>query len=166
MTGVILGILSDTHGRAATAAAAVERLTALGCGHFLHCGDVGDDVLDLLPAGRSTFVFGNCDFDPTLLRCQADALGVECLETGGTLTLDGVGVAVTHGDDRQKVRELLADPAVRYLFTGHTHVTHDRREGRVRWINPGALHRAARKTVATLDLKTDELKYYEIAPAT
>jgi putative phosphoesterase len=164
MAGVILGILSDTHGRIATAAAAVERLTALGCDHFLHCGDVGDGVLDLLPAGRSTFVFGNCDFEHTSLRCVADEFDIACLGGGGVLTFDDVGVAVTHGDDRQKVRELLADPAVRYLFTGHTHVPHDRREGRVRWINPGALHRAARKTVATLDLATDELTYHEIAP--
>jgi hypothetical protein len=36
----------------------------------------------------------------------------------------------------------------------------DRRNGRVRVINPGALYRASPKTVATLDLKADELRYH------
>lgn len=162
MSHVILGILSDTHGRVATAAAAIDRLTALGCDHFVHCGDLGDGVVPLMPPGRSTVVFGNNDWDHAGITREAAEHDVVCLAGGGILTLDGIGLAVTHGDDNRLLREFLADPSVRYLFTGHTHVAHDRRQGHVRWINPGALHRAARKTVAALDLATDELTYYEI----
>lgn len=158
-----LGLLSDTHGRVDTAQIAIGRLRSLGAEFLIHCGDVGDGVALLLPADRSALVVGNCDFDADSLRIEAEANGARFLSTGGTIDLDGVTVAVTHGDDPRRVRELLATANVRYLFTGHTHVAHDRREGGVRWINPGALHRAARKTVATLDLATDELVYHTIA---
>ena len=161
---MILGILSDTHGRIAIARAAIDRLKWVGCEHFIHCGDLGDGIVGLLPAGRSTFVFGNCDFDLSSLRSEADAFGVRCLASGGVIGLGGIGVAVTHGDDSRQVSELLAGPSVRYLFTGHTHVAHDRREGRVRWINPGALQRSTRKSVATLDLVSDQLTFHDIAP--
>jgi predicted phosphodiesterase len=55
---------------------------------------------------------------------------------------------------------LIAEPD--YLFTGHTHVAHDRYEGKTRLINPGALTRASRFTVALLNLETDELTSLEI----
>jgi predicted phosphodiesterase len=45
------------------------------------------------------------------------------------------------------------------LLQGHTHVRADERVGTVRVINPGALHRAAQKTVATLDTETGEVKF-------
>ena len=35
----------------------------------------------------------------------------------------------------------------------------DSRQGRVRVINPGALYRAARKTVAVLDTVADDLRF-------
>jgi putative phosphoesterase len=162
---VILGVLSDTHGRASTAAAGLERLRQLGADYVLHCGDVGDGVLPLLPAGASAFVIGNTDYDPEAMAAEAELFDVRALGIGATLDVGGVTIAVTHGDDPRRLRELLVNPRVKYLFTGHSHVAHDRREGAVRWINPGALHRAARKTVATLDLTTDELRYHEIRDA-
>ena len=48
------------------------------------------------------------------------------------------------------------------MIHGHTHRQADRREGRTRIINPGALHRAATKTVAILDTVEDELHFLEI----
>jgi predicted phosphodiesterase len=42
-----------------------------------------------------------------------------------------------------------------YLLFGHSHEVADYREGPTRWINPGALHRAAEWTVGLLDLAND-----------
>jgi hypothetical protein len=51
------------------------------------------------------------------------------------------------------------DGQLDYLFTGHTHVRMDKRIGRTRLINPGALGgtRKQSRSVAILDLDTDEL---------
>jgi predicted phosphodiesterase len=57
------------------------------------------------------------------------------------------------------VKRILAEQRDDYLLLGHSHVKSDHRQGRIRVINPGALHRASPKTVATLDTSSDELKF-------
>ena len=162
-----LGILSDTHGRAAIAREAVQKLTAAGATAFVHCGDVGDDqggeaVLDALAGLDACFVFGNNDWHHDDLRRYAEAIGVVCLDAAGTIEKGGRRIAVTHGDDARLVARLTTPQnAADYLLTGHSHVRHDRRVGAVRWINPGALYRATVKSVAVLDLATDALEWIE-----
>ena len=159
---MLIGILSDTHGRIGAAAAGIEALKAKGCEYFIHCGDVGScDVLDCLAGLAAGFVFGNTDFDREELRRYSADIGVRCLETGDVLELDGKKLAVTHGDEVQILRRLLAGEPD-YLLTGHTHVARDVKQGSTRWINPGALHRAAVKSVAVLDLEKDEVEFLEI----
>ena len=161
---MIVGILSDTHGKADAAARGIELLLAAGAEYLLHCGDVGgESVLDTLSTLPAAFVFGNNDYDHRDLADYASAIGVCCLGIDGTLELDGKTIAVTHGDVPRLIsRYTAADAAVDYLLTGHSHVPHDRRVGRVRWINPGALYRATPKTVATLDLATDTLAVLDV----
>lgn len=158
---MLVGILSDTHGRSETARRAIALLTDRGCDFLLHAGDVGDDVIQLLPAGKSAFVFGNNDYDVAEMRTLAAERDVSCLGHGGVVELEGKTIAVCHGDHARVINGFLA-AGVDYLFTGHTHTRHDRREGRTRWINPGALHRAAIKSVATLDLSADVLAFHEL----
>ena len=70
-------------------------------------------------------------------------------------------IAVYHGHEpgfRQAPQALEVD----YILHGHTHTQSDHRVGSVRVINPGALHRAAPCTVATLDLRSDALTVHEI----
>ena len=155
---MIVGILSDTHGRADMAAAAVELLLRHGAESFVHCGDVGSlAVLDALAGQRATFVFGNNDWDRAEMEAYAADLGLACGGTEGKLALGTKLGVVTHGDDGSVVRRVLQAQRVDYLFVGHSHVVSDERVGRVRVINPGALYRAARKTVAVLDTETDQL---------
>lgn len=161
---MILGILSDTHGDAGIAAVAVRLLLEHGAEFLIHCGDVcGEDVLDALAGVPSAFVFGNNDYDRVAMRLYGDAIGVRCLGDEGVLDLGGKTVAVTHGDNARTVARLAAPAAgVDYLLTGHSHQRHDRRPGRVRLINPGALYRAAVKSAAVLDLATDTLTFLDV----
>ncbi|MGH7180008.1 MAG: YfcE family phosphodiesterase [Tepidisphaeraceae bacterium] len=160
---MILGILSDTHGRTEAARAGIEILRAGGAERLVHCGDVGSEpIIDLLAGANAAFVWGNTDDDRDELARYAQRLGVQCLGRFGELDLDGKLIAVTHGDNPQLVREILHEQKHDYLLTGHTHVCADQRTGRVRAINPGALHRAAVKTVALLDLRTDALRFLPV----
>jgi hypothetical protein len=75
----------------------------------------------------------------------------------GEIEIAGRRIAVTHGDSVAMLRRLaVAGPD--YLLSGHTHRPSDERRGSTRWINPGALHRSASWTVATLDLDRDRLR--------
>ena len=146
-----IGILSDTHDQVARTRAAVRLLVDAGAEVLIHCGDITipDVVYELAPL-PSYFVFGNCDFDLEELRQAIAAIGGTCLERGGLIELGDSRVAATHGDSARELERLEAD-LPDYLFSGHTHKALDVQRGPTRFINPGALHRAASWTVALLD---------------
>ncbi len=163
---MIIGLLSDTHDQLAAACAGVRTLRANGAEYLLHAGDVGgEQIIDLLAEGPAAFVWGNNDLSRTSLAEYARHLSVKCLDDFGEVELDGKKIALTHGDHEKAVRRILDEQQHDYLITGHTHVRHDRRVGRVRWINPGALYRAGVKTVALLDTASDLLRSVSVHTA-
>jgi putative phosphoesterase len=156
---MIVGLLSDTHDKLPAAKAAVQALLANGAQYLLHAGDIGgEQIIDLLAGTPSAFVWGNNDLRVTSLATYASDVGVTCLDAMGEVEIDGKKFILTHGDHDKTVRQILADQQHDYLITGHTHARHDRRVGRVRWINPGAMHRVGIRTVALLDTATDSLR--------
>lgn len=172
---MILGILSDTHGSDARAARAVALLQRIGAEALLHCGDVGSQgVLDALACLPAWFVWGNTDHDSADLARYARSIGLTPpVETPLRIELAGRRVALLHGHELIAGRiyqsllrgdvegfQRLAD--CDYLVHGHTHVPIDRRFGRVRIINPGALQRARTYTVATLDLAQDRVEHWVV----
>lgn len=160
---MILGILSDTHDRAGAMKAAVAALRDAGAEYFIHCGDVGSPaMLDHLAGLPAAFVWGNTDWDRMALSRYAEAIGVQCFGAFGELELAGKRIALLHGDDARLKQKILDEQLHDYLLHGHTHIREDARVGRTRIINPGALHRAAVKTVATLNVATDELRFIDI----
>ncbi len=141
----------------------MARFDKFGVGHVIHCGDVGvTEVFDELVGRPCTFVWGNMDFPDSGLVAYLQTVGIHPPdEIPVRLTLDGKTFAVFHGHEHgfdHAVDTLDVD----YILHGHTHVPRDIRCGRTRIINPGALHRARRKTVATLDTETEELTFHEI----
>jgi uncharacterized protein len=160
----LLGILSDTHDNVTAAAAGIATLRAAGAQFLIHCGDVGgEQILDLLAGIPSVFVWGNNDFDRPSLKRYALGLGIQCGDDFASLEFAGKKIAVTHGDNLKLLRQAAeGDSHYDYIFIGHSHIPADQRLGRTRIINPGALHRAAKKTVAMLDLKTDIVKFLTV----
>jgi uncharacterized protein len=162
-----LGLLSDTHGHVAAAKSAIDVLLMNGAEVLIHCGDVGDfsrdfkPILDLLAGHETYFVYGNNDLQRPAMDAYAIALGLHCLGVGGEITLDNKRIYLTHGDRPNRITAALDTPGLDYLFTGHSHVPHDRRVNGVRHINPGALFRCGKKTVATLDTESDTLTYHD-----
>ena len=160
---MLIGILSDTHDRIDNAIAGINLLTQAGAEFLIHCGDVGGEhILDQLAGHRSALVWGNNDWDRRGLTRYAEALEIQVLPNLGELELDGKRFAVTHGDDPKLVRAVIGRQQHDYLLVGHSHVKHDERFGKVRLINPGALHRAAEKSVALLDTSNDTLKFLRL----
>jgi len=160
---VIIGILSDTHDRADWMAAGLRILQEHAAEFFIHCGDIGgEECIDLLAGLPSAFVFGNTDFDRAGLARYAASIEVACYGNFASLELGGKKIAVIHGDDYKLKQRLLAAADHDYLLQGHTHVRADERIGGTRIINPGALHRAAIKTVVTLDTAADTVTPFEV----
>jgi len=157
---MIIGIMSDSHGDADAVRRAVALLEREGVQAMFHCGDVGGEaVLDELAGHRAYFVWGNCDDTSLAMRRYAETLGLTVPASPPLrIELAGKRIAVYHGHERG-FNAAFSDPAIDYLFFGHSHVYEDRRVNKLRAINPGALHRARVKTVATLDLTRDALTF-------
>ncbi|MDF3129548.1 YfcE family phosphodiesterase [Kiritimatiellaeota bacterium B1221] len=161
---MILGLLSDTHGHLHRTEAALCILKDAGSEHLIHCGDLGsEDILTLLFEQKEqgipvTAVPGNVDeWDPDLIL-YAKKLGIP-LPRLQRLELAGLNIAVHHGHDFHIMGNLLADPELQLLFTGHTHVAKDEQEGDIRIINPGAVYRANPPGVSVFNTETAELKF-------
>ncbi len=158
-----LGILSDTHDNVARTTRAVRQLVDEGADALVHLGDfTSPDVIYACAGLPASFLWGNCDEDLDALRAAISAIGGTCLERGGEIERDGRRIAMTHGDQLREYQRLLAT-APDYLLSGHSHALHDRREQSTRCVNPGALHRAPRFTVALLNPALDELRFLNIA---
>ncbi len=153
---MLLGILSDSHGKAQLVRRAVELFDSLGVEHIIHCGDVGGQAVFEELVGRAcTFVWGNTDHPDRELLAFLDAVGLPPPNgVPSRVTLAGHTCAVFHGHETG-FEAALESLSVDYLFHGHTHVARDVRRGETRIINPGALVRANPKSVATLDLSAD-----------
>ena len=160
---MLIAILADTHDNARTTRAAIELVRPRGVGAWLHCGDMcAPAMLDLFAGLPLWFVFGNNDFDRAGLQAAGAAMGAKCLGAFGDVTLAGKRIALFHGDDFVRRQRWVDSGVYDYALSGHTHKRLDGRRGRTREINPGALHRAAEKTVALLDLASDKLEFLTV----
>jgi putative phosphoesterase len=158
----LIGIISDSHGEWMRTREAVALLKDRGCETLIHLGDVEtNEVLDELAGNNVTMVFGNCD-SVTRLLGYALSLGIDVQHPAGTMVVDGKCLAFLHGHDENQFHDFVADPSVDIVIYGHLHETRDDMVNNTRCINPGALHRAARYTVAVFDCEKDALEFLEL----
>ncbi len=141
----------------------MELFDRLRVGMIIHCGDVGDiGVFDEMAGRNCRFVWGNMDDPAGSVRAYVKTLAIPAPDEGGTaIDVDGKRLLVFHGHEPAFRRALLEGEAD-YILHGHTHEPRDERIGDTRVINPGALHRANRHSVATLDTDRDHVKFYAI----
>jgi hypothetical protein len=163
---MIIGIVSDSHGRTDRLAAALELLRDRGARAVVHCGDVGG-LEDLKVLGRCGLVawavLGNVDRHVQRLLEAAWGLGIDASAEVVQVDLsDGRRLAATHGHDGAQLRELIAQGQFAYVCHGHSHLRRDDRIGGTRIINPGALHRSAPPSLAVLDTVADRLEFLEL----
>src|SRR5579862_6021227 len=102
----MVGIISNSNGRADVVSAAVETLRASGAQMIIHCGDIGGrHVLDALAAMQSFFVWGDRDKDKMGLLRYAQRIGVQCFGLLGELDIEGKNILVTHGEDKKLTKK-------------------------------------------------------------
>ena len=157
-----LAVISDTHSRVDQIPKALNVFKSFEVTHVFHCGDIADAAtVRLLKGFHTYFVFGNCDGDRKAMRTAIAEIGGSCCEDFGQIEIDDKQIAFLHGDDTSRLRREAASAAHDYLFHGHSHQAGHRQLGRTLILNPGALHRASRRTIAILDAATG---HFEILP--
>lgn len=163
-----IGIISDTHGQVDLALSAAREFIFRGAEAVLHCGDIGCDmVLTEMAAMFQTLgirlyaVLGNCDIAERW-DFYPDDIGVDILGRFGELELAGKKIAIVHSDDEGTFRDAATADEYDYLFSGHSHVRHDKQIRRTRLINPGSAGRGMHPSCAVLDLVKDQLDFFTI----
>jgi len=157
-----IGILSDTHGEAWTTQQAVRILESLDVELLIHCGDIGPpEMIPLFSSWPCHFVFGNMD-DACTLRDAIDSAGQTCYERFGHMKLAGRSIAFMHGDDHALLWQTIRSGKWDLVCHGHTHVAAESLEGRTLVVNPGAIQRTGRPSVAIVDLPSLEVTHVSL----
>jgi hypothetical protein len=160
-----LGLMSDSHGNVKTTSRAVDILRKAGVNALIHTGDIEDEaILDALmtqPFLPVHLVFGNVDWPVEPLARYARSLGFHVHHPCGELLCARRRIVFHHGHEPRFRQAALGD-GVEYLIEGHTHRPTDQRLQQTRLINPGALHRAARYTVAILTPDAGKLEFLAV----
>lgn len=166
-----IAILSDTHAHLPAARRAFAALAPYPISLFVHCGDIGENVLSLLSDeclardATAILALGNCDpfYPPNPApRVTASPAPRFPIPLGDGTALS---CAAVHGHDPRELAALLTSGLYDIVFTGHTHVPEFRRipptppsTRPVLLINPGSPARPRtyppRPTLALLSLTT------------
>ena len=169
---MILGIMSDTHNHVMAARLALAALAEAGTEGLVHCGDIGEDVLDLLSAEclarkvHGWVALGNCD-SPSDFAYRGCPGGVE-VARAIEFTAGGKACAVLHGDDWRTMERMATGGRLDYLFVGHTHRPALERFWRTTVLNPGSAARPRNgiPSVAVLDTDSGEARWIALEPGT
>lgn len=154
----MLGLVSNSDGRAEAVADAVNLFVAGGVEMVIHCGDIGGrHVLDALAPIDCGFVWGDRDKDKMILLRHGQRLGLLCWGQFGELEYAGKRIAILHGDDKKILRRVLDEQQYDYVLCGHSIEIEDRTVGKTRLINPGSLHGAPTRSAAIFDPDSGKL---------
>jgi putative phosphoesterase len=156
-----IGLLSDTHGVVDRTEFAIECLLKAGATTILHLGDLGSkQVIDRLAGLPIRLVFGNVDQDRAF-SSYASRLDLVVDHPTMRLCVGGRRIVATHGHlEKEMLEAVEARPD--FIIHGHSHVIRDETIDGIRFLNPGAVHRAAIWSVATLDPATGRFSVIEL----
>jgi putative phosphoesterase len=149
-----LGIISDTHGCLDKTALAVQLFRSQKVQEIIHCGDICDESTVRLFYGIEThFVFGNMDDDNSEELCFAIKNTANHFHNWfGSIDRLGKRIAFLHGHESDKFDQELENGNWDLLCYGHTHVAALHTQGTTLLLNPGALVRVSKPSVAIVTL--------------
>jgi hypothetical protein len=160
---MIVGIMADTHDRLPLLDKAVKRLNEERVELVLHAGDyIAPFVVPHFKPLKADLigVFGNNDGDQELLKKRFSELGAEIRGGFAEVIVEGLRIAVLHGDEEELLRSLIHVEGHDVIVHGHTHEAKTYRKGETLVINPGETcgYLTGKPTIATLNTQTLDVK--------
>ena len=164
---MIVGLLSDTHDNLPLIDEAIKKLNEMEVELVLHAGDyISPFVAEHFKQLKAPLigVFGNNDGDRTLLKKKFAELGADIRGRFAFVLVDGLRIALVHGDETELMRSLLELESHDVLVCGHTHEAKAYRKGGTLVINPGEAcgYLSGKPTISILDTQTLEVKTIQL----
>jgi len=156
---MIIGIISDTHDRLPFIDRAVGKINSEKAELVLHAGDYCAPfaAFRFKPLkARMIGVFGNNDAERELLRRNFNDIGVEIRGRFAEIHVDGLKIALLHGEEAELLNSLLNTGSYDVVVYGHTHQSEIKRKNGVLAINPGEVcgYLSGKATIGLLDTDT------------
>jgi putative phosphoesterase len=152
-----IGILSDSHDCLPRIKDAIDRLNSEHLDLVLHAGDYSAPFAAgyykaLKP--HMIGVFGNNDCEKALLRGKFAEAGHEVRGRFAETKAGNLRIALTHGDEDDLLRSLIACGGFDVVVHGHTHEAKVAEKGGTLVINPGEVcgYLTEKSTYAILDV--------------
>jgi hypothetical protein len=165
---MLVGLVADTHDRLPMVEKAVKRLNEENVGLVLHAGDyVAPFVVPKFKDLRAKLigVFGNNDGDRELLKRRfSEYTGLEIRGNFAEVAIDGLKIALLHGDDEELLKALVESGGFDVVVHGHTHKAEVYRKGKTLVVNPGEVcgYLSGKSTIALFDTVKREAKIIEL----
>lgn len=161
-----LGLFSDTHDNVPNLKTVLHAYREAGITQLIHCGDMTSAGTARHLEGFSVvYVDGNMDrVSEEIYRALRDLGPNNVALPTYEGEIDGVPIAVTHGDDDNELQRLIQSGDFHYVFHGHTHRRRDERHGPTRVFNPGALGglKFQSWSYSIVDLDTGKIEVVEL----
>jgi putative phosphoesterase len=165
---MLVGLIADTHDRLPMVEKAVKRLNEEKVGLVLHAGDyVAPFVIPKFKDLRTKLigVFGNNDGDRELLKRRfREHEGSEIRGNFAEVAIDGLKIALLHGDDEGLVKALVESGGFDVVVHGHAHKAEVSRRGKTLVVNPGEAcgYLTGKSTIGLLDTANCEVRIVEL----
>ncbi len=157
---MFIGVISDTHNETELTRRAIRLFESFEVEAILHCGDVGALIPPLFSGFNVYFVRGNTDHSADFAKLPSEKATL--FEEVGKLEIAGKKIAFLHGDDFEKLNDLVGSNNWDMVCYGHTHHRSSRVYGKTLALNPGAISRSVRPSVAVVDLETMQPTIIEV----
>jgi putative phosphoesterase len=156
---LLIGAISDTHDNLPMVKKAIDRLNQAEVSLVLHAGDITSPFTpkmfsELKPPMIVTY--GNNDAERELLKKRFTEIGKEVRGLFAEVEVDGVRVALTHGDEADLINSLIKTQIYHLIVCGHTHQQKSYASGVTTIMNPGEVcgYLTGESTAATIETKT------------
>jgi putative phosphoesterase len=142
---------------------AVKRLNEEKVELVLHAGDyIAPFVLSHFKPlkARLIGVFGNNDGEKEMLKKVFEGMGAELRGRFAEVRIDGLRIAVLHGDEEELLKSLINAESHDIIVHGHTHEAKTYRKGKTLVVNPGETcgYLTEKPTIAILNTQTLDVK--------
>ena len=163
-----MGLISDTHDQLSMIDKAIRVFNNENVELVLHAGDyVSPFVIPRFRALKSRLigVFGNNDGDHEFLKRKfSEDNHLEIRGSFAKLVLDGVKIALLHGNEEELLNALIDTEGFDIVVHGHSHEADIHRKGKSLIVNPGELcgYLTGRSTIGLLDTEKLEAKIVQL----
>ncbi len=159
-----VGIISDSHDDTQSVQRAVEAFTTMDVECVFHAGDIVSpataQMFAAMESTEFTAVFGNCDFERSLLAGVIGDFGGQIYEQAYSGEYGGRKVFLTHKPN--KIDEVIENGQYDLIIYGHTHQRQMYRKRNTLVLNPGTACRGQAGEGTAVILNLDDMTAEEI----